>query len=262
MVAAVSVLAVVLGGAIGSFVNALAYRVPRGLPVAASRSACPACGAQIRARDNLPLLSYVLLRGHCRDCGSTISARYPIVEATVALLFLAVVAFLGAVWVVPAYWWFVMIVTALVLTDLDHKRIPNRILFPGIAGGAVLLFAGALADGSADGGGWAAIGRAGGGAAIYFGLLLCIALIARGGFGFGDVKLAALLGMFLAYRSWAALWSGIFLAFLLGGLAAVALLVTRRAGRKQAIPFGPALVAGALIAIAYGQDLVDWYLGA
>jgi leader peptidase (prepilin peptidase)/N-methyltransferase len=164
---------------------------------------------------------------------------------------------LGVSWVVPAYWWFVGVSIVLVLTDLDHHRIPNKILLPGTVVGAALLGAGSAIDSELE-----AFARALAAGAAYFGLLFVIALIARGGFGFGDVKLAFFLGLFLGYQSWGVLFAGIALAFLIGGLVATGLLVTRRKGRRDAIPFGPALVAGALVAVAVGQELADWYTRA
>ncbi len=260
LVAAFQTTGFLLGLLIGSFLNVVAYRVPIGKSIVHPGSACPACDKPIRPRDNIPVLSWVVLRGRCRDCGATISARYPVVEAATAILFVAAVAIVGARWVLPAYWWFTAVAVALVLTDLDHKRIPNRILFPGIAGGSILLFIGAVTDGAGNDGGFAALGRAGLGAAAYFGFLFVLALVARGGFGFGDVKLAILLGLFLAYQSWGVLFAGIMLAFLIGGVVALGLLASRRVGRRTAIPFGPALVAGAFVALAAGDALVDWYL--
>lgn len=245
-----------LGLAIGSFLNVVAYRVPAGRSVVRPPSACPACGHTIRARDNLPVLSWFLLGGRCRDCGASISPRYPLVEGLTALLFAATVLVVGVRWVLPAYLWFAGVTLVLVLTDLDHQRIPNRILYPGAAAGTVLLALGALGDGAAVG-----FVRAVAGGALYFTVLFLVALAARGGFGFGDVKLAFLLGEFLAYLSWAVLWAGVFLAVFIGGLAALALLVTRRKGRKEAIPFGPALVLGAWLAIPFGEALLRWYLG-
>ncbi|MGH9169179.1 MAG: prepilin peptidase, partial [Acidimicrobiia bacterium] len=223
-----------LGLAIGSFLNVVAYRVPAGRSVVRPRSACPACGHTVRARDNLPVLSWFLLGGRCRDCGASISPRYPLVEGLTALIFAATVLVVGVRWVLTAYLWFAGVTLVLVLTDLDHQRIPNRILYPGAAVGTVLLASGALGDGAAMG-----FVRAVAGGALYFTVLFLVALAARGGFGFGDVKLAFLLGEFLAYLSWAVLWAGVFLAVFIGGLAALALLVTRRKGRKEAIPFGP-----------------------
>jgi leader peptidase (prepilin peptidase)/N-methyltransferase len=245
-----------VGLAIGSFLNVVAYRVPTGRSVVRPASACPACGHTIRARDNLPVLSWFLLGGRCRDCGASISARYPLVEGLTALLFAATVLVVGVGWVLPAYLWFAGVTLVLILTDLDHQRIPNRILYPGATVATVLLVFGALGDGANTG-----FFRAVAGGALYFTVLFLVALAARGGFGFGDVKLAFLLGEFLAYRSWAALWAGVFLAVFIGGLAALALLVSRRKGRKEAIPFGPALVLGAWLAIPFGEALVRWYLG-
>jgi leader peptidase (prepilin peptidase)/N-methyltransferase len=250
----------VVGGVVGliggSFVNVVAYRIPRGLSVVRPRSACPGCGHQIRGRDNVPVLSWILLRGRCRDCGSGISVRYPLVEAGTALAFSQLAVLLGASWALPGYWWAAGVAIALTLTDLDVRRIPDRILGPGVVATAVLLTAGALADGEPM-----ALVRALGGGAAYFGLLLIVALAARGGFGFGDVKLGFLLGMVLGFRSWGVLVVGVFGAFAVGGLVAGGLLVTRRAKRKDAIPFGPAMVVGAGLALAFGEAIARWYLG-
>lgn len=245
-----------LGLAVGSFLNVVAYRVPRGRSVIRPRSACPACGHPIRSRDNIPLLSWVLLRGQCRDCGASVSVRYPLVEAGTAVVFASLAAWLGPVWVLPAYWWFAGVAVALVLTDLESKRLPNRILFPGLAVGAVLLGAGAVVDGDVG-----SLVRAAAGGAGYFALLLLIALVARGGFGMGDVKLGLLLGIFLGYRSWSAVVVGAFGAFAVGGLVSLVLVLLKRADRKQSIPFGPAMVAGAAIALVWADAIADWYLG-
>ncbi len=248
--------AALVGLLVGSFINVVAYRVPNGISVTRPPSACPSCGHRIRARDNIPVLSWVLLRGRCRDCRSPISARYPVVEAATAAIFGAVAAVLGAVWVLPAYLWFAGVAITLTITDLDHKRIPNRILYPGTIAATVLLGAGAALDGDLGGFARSLIGGAG-----YFGLLLLIALVARGGFGFGDVKLAFLLGEFAAFRSWEAAFVAVFAAFLVGGLLSIVLLAMRRVGRKDAIPFGPSMVLGVLIAIAAGDQIASWYLG-
>jgi len=246
----------VLGLAAGSFVNVVAYRVPLGRSVVRPRSACPGCGHEIRSRDNVPVLAWLLLRGRCRDCGSAISMRYPLVEAGTAAAFALLALLVGASWALPGFWWAAGVAIALTLTDLDVRRIPDRILGPGLAVTAVLLAIGALADGEPM-----AVVRGLAGGAAYFTLLLAVALAARGGFGFGDVKLGALLGLVLAYRSWGVLVAGAFGAFLVGGLVAVALLAARRAGRKDAIPFGPAMVAGAACALAWGETVTRWYFG-
>jgi leader peptidase (prepilin peptidase)/N-methyltransferase len=246
----------IVGLVAGSFLNVVAYRIPAGKSVVAPRSACPACGHEIRPRDNVPVVSWLVLRGRCRDCGAPISVRYPVVEAATAVLWVLAAVVLGSVWVLPAYWWFIGVTVALTLTDLDHKLIPNRILFPGTAAAVVLLAAGALLDGESG-----ALLRAVAGGAAYFAGLFVFALAARGGFGFGDVKLSFLLGLFLAYRGWDVLAVGVFLAFVLGGLFSVGLLVARRMGRRDTIPFGPFLVLGAYLGIAFGSAVFDWYAG-
>lgn len=256
METAVAGFAAFLGLIFGSFVNVVAHRVPRELSVISPPSACPACEQPIRARDNIPVLSWVLLRGRCRDCGAPISPRYPIVEAATAVLFAATVIVLGLDWALPAYLWFAGVTLTLVLTDIDVKRIPNRILYPSTIVGAILLFGGAVIEGEL-----AAFGRALLGAAGYFGLFLILALLARGGFGFGDVKLAFFLGLFLTYQSWGVLGSGIALGIAIGGVVAIGLLLSGKAGRKAKIPFGPAMVFGAYAALLFGQRLADWYLG-
>lgn len=240
---------------IGSFLNVIAHRVPVGVPVTRPPSRCPSCGAPIRWRDNVPVVSWIVLGGRCRDCRSRISIRYPLVEATTAVLFGVTAAVIGASWVLPAYLWFVGLTFVLAIVDLEHKRLPNRILYPGTLVGAVLLTAGAAADGSLG-----AMPRALGGGAGYFALLLLVAIAARGGFGMGDVKLAFVLGLFAAFRSWEVLGVAVFGAFALGGVVSIVLLVMGRARRKDTIPFGPWLVLGSWVAIAMGEAIADWYL--
>lgn len=250
-------IAAIFGLIFGSFINVVAYRVPVEMSVVSPPSACPSCSHRIRNRDNIPVLSWLLLRGRCRDCDTPISIRYPLVEAATAALFAVTVAVVGVEAVLPAYLWFVGVSMTLVLTDLDVQRIPNRILYPGTVVGAVLLFGGAVLDGEIG-----AFWRAVAGGTVYFVLFLLLALVARGGFGFGDVKLAFFLGMFLTYQSWRVLGAGIALGIATGGFVAILLLVTRKAGRKAKIPFGPAMVFGAFLALAVGQELADWYLGS
>jgi leader peptidase (prepilin peptidase)/N-methyltransferase len=171
-------------------------------------------------------------------------------------LFAGTAAVVGTRWVLPAFLWMVAVTVTLTLTDLDRKLIPNRILFPGTAIAAGLLVVGALVDGEAAG-----LLRALAGGAGYFVFLLVVALAARGGFGMGDVKLSVLLGIFLAYESWAVFVVGVVGAFVLGGAVSLVLLVFRIKGRKDAIPFGPYLVAGTYLALAAGEAIADWYRG-
>ncbi len=244
-----------LGLVVGSFLNVVAHRVPAGASIVAPGSACPACGHPIRPRDNIPVLGWLLLRGRCRDCGTAISARYPIVEAFTGVAFATTGAVLGPVWVLPAYLWFVAVTIVLTLIDLDHKLIPNRVLYPGTVVGVLLLAGGAVVDGRP---GSLLVALASG--AGFFLTLLVLALVARGGFGFGDVKLGFLLGVFTGYLGWPNAVVAFVAAFLYGGLVSVVLLVTRLRGRKDAIPFGPYLVAGAYTAVVLGERVVAWYL--
>ncbi len=245
-----------LGLLIGSFLNVVVHRIPAGLGVVRTPSSCPSCGHPIRAADNVPVISWLVLHGRCRDCRAPISVRYPLVEAGTALLFGLTGWVIGPRWVLPGYLWFAGVTLALSLIDFEHRRIPNRILYPGVAVGTVLLAGGAVADG-ATGSLWRALA----GGTGYFAFLLLIALVARGGFGFGDVKLGFLLGEFAAYQGWGSLFVGGFAAFVVGGLVGVALLAARRAGRRDLIPFGPWLVLGCYLGIAAGERVFDWYLG-
>ncbi len=181
--------------------------------------------------------------------------RTPVVAIATAALFAATPVVVGVDWVLPAYLWFVAVTVTLTLTDLDTKLIPNRILFPGTVVGLVLLMGGAIVEGGP-------ILRPLVGGAIYFGLLFVLALIARGGFGFGDVKLAFMLGLFTSFQSWDTLIVAILAAFLLGGFVSAFLVVFRIRSRKDAIPFGPYLVAGAYIAIAWAATIARWYLNS
>jgi leader peptidase (prepilin peptidase)/N-methyltransferase len=245
----------VLGLLIGSFLNVVVWRVPRGESVAHPPSACPGCGHVIRARDNVPVLSWLLLRGRCRDCGTPISPRYPLVELGTAVLFALVAARLDP-WAVPAFAYLAAIGVALALIDLDTHRLPNVIVLPSYPVLAALL---ALASwGTGD---WPAMLRAViGGAALWAGyFLLCLAH--PRGMGFGDVKLAGLLGGALAWVGWGAFAVGAFGAFLLGGIFSVVLLVSGRATRGSGIPFGPWMLLGAAVGIAVGAPLWHAYLG-
>ena len=252
MVVAVAVLVGLLGSAVGSFLNVVAHRVPRGLSVVNPPSACPDCSTEIRNRHNVPLLGWLVLRGRCYDCRAPISARYPLVEAGVAVLFaLAALRFADQPRLLPAYLTFAGVAGALALIDLDVRRLPNSIVLPSYPVLAVLL---------ALGGDPQALARAAVGAAVLFVLYLAIAMVAVGSMGFGDVKLAGVIGGMTAYLSWGTLLSGAFLGFFLGAVAGVLLIVAKQAGRRSAVPFGPFMLLGAWAAVLGAGQLGDSYL--
>ncbi len=249
--------AAVLGLAIGSFLNVVIWRVPRGESIVSPPSACPGCGTHIRPKDNVPVLSWLLLRGRCRDCSEPISPRYPLVEAGTAVLFVVMALRFGFDPVLPAYLYLAAVGLALALIDLDCKRLPDALTLPSYPVAVVLLGVASLA-GSDSG----SLVRAllGGAAmyAVYF--ALCFAYPA--GMGFGDVKLAGVLGLYTGWIGWGAWAIGLFLGFFLGGVFGLALLAAKRGGRKTAVPFGPFMLLGVLIAVLVGQDLFDAYLTA
>jgi leader peptidase (prepilin peptidase)/N-methyltransferase len=245
----------VFGLLVGSFLNVVIWRVPRGESVVQPRSQCPGCGTAIRPRDNVPVLSWVALRGRCRDCDEPISPRYPLVELGTAAVFVLLALRIGAEPDLVAFLYLGAIGVALALIDIDVKRLPNAIVLPSYAVGAVLLGLAAVAE--AD---FSSYARAGLGMAALFGLYFLLAFIYPAGMGFGDVKLAGVLGMYLGWLGWAEVVTGGFLGFLFGGLVGGALMAVHRAGRKSQIPFGPFMLLGAFVAIFAGGALADLYL--
>lgn len=248
----------VVGLVIGSFLNVVVWRVPRGESVVAPPSACPRCGTRIRARDNVPVLSWLLLRGRCRDCGEPISARYPLVELGTGVLFAALAAVVGWSWVLPAVLYLAAVAVALALIDLDHHRLPDALVLPSYLVGAALLALASWNPGGASD--WAALLRAAIGGAALLVFYFAAALAYPAGMGLGDVKLAGVLGLYLAWFGWGAFAVGAFGAFLLGGLFSVGLIAARRAGRKSGIPFGPWMLASAFLGITVGQAAWSGYL--
>ncbi len=251
------VLVGLLGLAVGSFLNVVVWRVPRGESVVSPPSACPRCGHRIRARDNVPVLGWLLLGGRCRDCGEPIAARYPLVEAGTGVAFALVAWATGLSWALPALLYLAAVSIALALIDLDTHRLPDAIVLPSYVVVLVLL---ALAawnpGGDADAGSWV---RALLGGAALFAVYFLLLVVYPAGMGFGDVKLAGVLGLYLGWAGWASVVVGWFAAFLLGGLFAVGLLAARRAGRKSSVPFGPWMLAGAWIGLIAGDAVWDWY---
>lgn len=238
-----------LGGLIaGSFVTVVAHRVPRGESIVGPRSRCPVCGAQIAAYDNVPVLSWALLRGRARCCGAAISARYPLTELALGALYALTVAVLwddGAEIALGLV--FVTMLVAVTVTDLEQRIIPNKILLVAAVAGAAI--AAAVDPGSLPERAIAALAAGG--------LLFLAALAYPRGMGLGDVKLAAVMGLFLGRE----VGPAILVALLAGSLVGLAMIAREGAvARKRAIPFGPFLALGGVVGLLAGNQLVDWYL--
>ncbi|MBD8610953.1 prepilin peptidase [Frigoribacterium sp. CFBP 13729] len=258
-----------LGLLIGSFLNVVVHRVPAGMSIASPPSACPGCHSPIKAYDNVPVLSWLALRGRCRSCRTAISARYPIVELATGLFFVVVAARIWPLGDVPieaaplvaallelvAFLWLAGASVALAIIDVEHHRLPDAIVLPSYAVGLVLLGASSALSGE-----WDALLRGVVGMAALFVFYLALALVKPGAMGLGDVKLAGVLGLWLGWLGWGELVVGAFAAFLLGGLFSIVLLATRRAQRTGGIPFGPWMLAGAWVGVLVGGIVAASYL--
>ncbi len=247
-------LTAVLGLAVGSFLNVVIHRVPRGESLLRPGSHCPQCSSPVAPRHNLPVLGWLVLRGRCVRCRQPISPRYPLVEIGTALLFVAVTARFGGTAALPAYLYLAAVSIALALIDLDVKRLPNTIVLPSYLVGAALLIPAAAVHGD-----WRSAARGVTAMAALWILYFGLRCIYPGGMGYGDVKLAGLLGLYLGWLGWSSVWVGTFAGFLLGGLTGGVLMATGRASRKAAIPFGPAMLAGAMLALFVAGPVATWY---
>ncbi|MCB1008161.1 MAG: prepilin peptidase [Acidobacteria bacterium] len=242
-----------VGLVVGSYLNVVVHRLPEGESTVTPRSRCPRCGAPIRARDNLPVLSWLLLKGRCRDCGEPISIRYPLLEATTGALFAGAVARYGFALAALAAALLSALLVVLAAIDLDHFWLPDKITLPGIALGLVaqlLLPAGSLARGLQ-------------GALVGAGVLLLLAglwELVRGveGMGLGDVKMLAMIGAFLGGTG---VVVTLVVSTLLGSLAGLALLARGRGGMDAKLPFGVFLSAGGIFSLFAGEAVARAYLG-
>lgn len=257
MTAALSAAAAVLGLVVGSFLNVVVYRIPRKESVIRPRSKCPSCGTQLVGRDNVPVLSWVLLAGRCRTCRTSISVRYPLLEIGCAGLFAATAARFGASYALPAYLVLAAGLLALSAIDIEHKLLPNRIVYPTGYAVGLLLFLAALAEAEPRRIGWAVIGAAGSFAAFFL-----IHFVSPQGMAFGDVRLSFVLGMAVGWLGLSLVPLFLFLSFLIAAVVGIAYGVASRKGLKAAIPFGPFLALGAEVALFVGRPLIDGYLGS
>jgi leader peptidase (prepilin peptidase)/N-methyltransferase len=243
------------GLVVGSFDNVAIYRIPEGITLWKPRSFCPHCGKTIVWHDNIPLLSFLLLRGRCRYCGGRISPRYPLVELTSGLLFLAVFAKVGFTWTAELLPYLFMVTVLIIVSIIDFQSqiIPNKVMYPAIPIAIAAMGLVTLARGDHH----VIIDSLIGLAVIGVPLAL-LALVYPKGMGMGDAKLAAFTGAILGWRSELV---GFFICVLLGAMVSVALMAAGKKGRKSRVPFGPFLAAGALAALFWGQALWDLYLG-
>ncbi len=252
-------MAAVLGLLVGSFLNVVIYRVPRHESVVSPGSHCPSCGRPIRGRHNIPVIGWLMLRGKCADCHAPISVRYPAVEAATGLAFALLTwwaASRGEAAAAPAWCYLAAVGIALAAIDLETHRLPNVIVLPSYPVLAALLTFAALVEGQPGNLLRAAIGMIA--LAAFF---LLVVLVYPKGMGWGDVKLAGLLGMAMGYESWGALVIGSFAGFALGAVVGVVVIASGRGTRKTAVPFGPFMILGAFIGLLAGDAVAGWYLG-
>jgi leader peptidase (prepilin peptidase)/N-methyltransferase len=242
------VFAALAGLITGSFLNVVAYRLPRGESIVTPGSHCTKCGAPVKSYDNIPVLGWLLLRGHCRQCHDRISSRYPIVEAATAALAVAVVLAKHSTHDVVLGLLLVAVLVPVALIDFDHRVIPNKITLPA----AIAAIAAGLATRPS---GVPEQLIAGAAAA---GFLLVFVLAYPRGMGMGDVKLAGVLGLFLGRSVAVALLVGVVAATVVGGV--IIARVGVKDGRKTAVPFGPFLALGGVVAIFAGPSIIHWYL--
>jgi leader peptidase (prepilin peptidase)/N-methyltransferase len=242
-------LAAITGAAIGSFLNVVIYRLPHGFHLGLpSRSACPKCKRRLRWYENIPILSYLVLRGRCAGCSSLVSLRYPLVEVLTALLFVAVYKYFGISLSTLYYWVFVAALLAITFIDLDHRIIPDAISLPlaalGVAGSFLIPQLGILSS---------VLGVLLGGGLFWFMGWAYEKATGREGLGFGDVKMLAMIGAFLGPKGTI---GTILISSVSGSIVGLVLMIAHKKNLKLAIPYGPFLALGALIYLFWGDDLV------
>jgi leader peptidase (prepilin peptidase)/N-methyltransferase len=252
--------AAILGLIVGSYLNVVIYRLPLGISTVLPRSRCPACGAAIRAWDNVPVVSFLLLRGRCRACGAPIAARYPLIEGATGLLFLGSFLRFGISWAAVAGALFCALMATLAMIDLDHMILPDVLTWPGIAAGILLQPLISWARPGATG--WRAMAGGALGAAVGAGILLAVwggwyLLRHEEGMGLGDVKMLAAIGAFLG---WQGVLVSLFLGALSGAVVGLSLMAWRGGDLKSKLPFGTFLALGGLIALFAGEPIVAAYL--
>jgi leader peptidase (prepilin peptidase)/N-methyltransferase len=242
------------GLAIGSFMTVVTARIPAGESLIRPRSSCPVCGTEIRNRDNVPVLGWLLLRGRCRSCGERIGVVYPLLELGTALLVSGAFFVFESLWIAGVVAALLALMPAISAIDIEHRIIPNKLMYPALVAFPVYLVIAWLAGAPVD------LPRMAIGFLAFGGGLFLVALIS-GGMGMGDVKLAALIGLVLGALGLRYVAVAAAAAIVLGGVGAIVALALGR-GRKSAIPFGPYLAAGAVVSAFLAEPVAEWYLGS
>lgn len=243
------------GLVLGSFLNVVIWRVPRGESLVRPGSTCTSCGAPIAARDNVPVLSWMLLLGQARCCGAAISVRYPLVELATAVFLAGLAVWSGLTWRLLAFAYLAALSIVLAVIDIDVKRLPYWLVAPSYPVGAVLLGIASWSEQDLSGMVRALIGTV-----ALWGFYAVLHLVYPPGMAYGDVRLAGVLGLYLAWLGWDHLVVGAFLGFLVGGLGSAVALALRRVSLKTQIPFGPYMLLGAWLGILFGHRVADVYL--
>ena len=245
---ALAAVATVLGLVVGSLATTVMYRAPRHQALRPLASQCPICGLRLAARDQIPLVSWLWLRGRCRHCDSAYGVRYPVVEVATALGFAAVTWRWGWAPLLPTYLYFVAFGVVLIVIDLQWHLLPDIVTLP-----SYVVFSGSLVAASAMSHRWSALPRAFAAGAVLFAIYYLLALLVPDGMGFGDVKLAGALGLVLGWSSWSAVIAATFLTFVYGGIVGLGLLIARRAEHGSRFAFGPYMIAGAATVLLLGS---------
>jgi leader peptidase (prepilin peptidase)/N-methyltransferase len=266
----------IFGLIVGSFLNVCIYRLPRNISIIKPSSSCPACNTPIKPRDNIPVLSYIFLKGKCRKCGERISIRYPLVELLNGILYWAAFNYFGLGWHLPILFALVSSMVVITFIDLDFQIIPDVITLPGIAIGLVsasFLLPDPFMEVSSKHYAvsskesaycllptayYQIVGFKNSIAGLFLGggLFYLIAILSRGGMGGGDIKLMAMVG---AFMGWKAVFLTTFIGSLVGSIAGIFLIVFKGKGRKTKIPFGPFLAFGSIITLFFGNGIIKWY---
>lgn len=249
---AVVIVSALAGAIVGSFVTVVVDRVPRGISVIRPPSRCRGCDSELEAIELVPVLSWLATRGTCRHCGARIGTGTLMIELTTIGVFVLFGLTFGSDPVLVAYWNLGAALIALSCIDLSFHRLPREITYTAFALSSIVIVVAALIDDDAERIWYAAVG-----AGLAFAIMAPIFLLSRGGMGDGDVRLAPLIGLHLGYISVALVPIGLMFGFALGAVVGVTLIVLGRAGRKTALPFGPFLAAGCIIAVVVGEPIVE-----